>query len=41
LSPDPAKRIQAAQSVFKSHDAAFLPVVETALQKPTARSAHS
>jgi urea transport system permease protein len=24
LSPDPAKRIQAAQSVFKSHDAAFL-----------------
>ena len=39
LSPDPAKRIQAAQSVFKSHDAAFLPVVETALQKETNSSA--
>ena len=35
LSPDPARRIQAAQSVFKSHDAAFLPVIETALQKET------
>ena len=35
LSPDPAKRIQAAQSVFKTHDAAFLPVIEGALQKET------
>jgi len=35
LSPDPARRIQAAQSVFKAHDAALLPTVETALQKET------
>jgi len=35
LSPDPARRIQAAQSVFKSHDTAFLPVIEGALQKET------
>ena len=35
LSPDPARRIQAAQSVFKTHDAAFLPVIEGALQKET------
>nr|HAQ94301.1 urea ABC transporter permease subunit UrtB [Afipia sp.] len=35
LSPDPAKRIQAAQSVFKTHDVAFLPVIEGALQKET------
>jgi urea transport system permease protein len=35
LSPDPAKRIQAAQSVFKTHDLAFLPVIEGALQKET------
>ena len=35
LSPDPAKRILAAQSVFKTHDAAFLPVIEGALQKET------
>lgn len=33
LSPDPAKRVQAAQSVFKSHDAAVLPVIDGALQK--------
>jgi urea transport system permease protein len=39
LSPDPGRRIQAAQSVFKSHDAAFLPVIETALQKETAAGA--
>ncbi len=31
LSPDPAARIQAAQSVFKSPDEAFLPVIEKAL----------
>lgn len=35
LSPDVATRIQAAQSVFKSHDAALLPTVEGALQKET------
>ncbi len=33
--PDVATRIQAAQSVFKSHDAALLPTVEGALQKET------
>ncbi|HEY0235089.1 MAG TPA: urea ABC transporter permease subunit UrtB [Afipia sp.] len=31
LSPDPAARIAAAQSVFKSPDEAFLPVIEKAL----------
>jgi urea transport system permease protein len=35
LSPDPAKRIQAAQSVFKTHDETMLPVVDGALQKET------
>ena len=35
LSPDPATRIQAAQSVFKTHDPAFLPVIEGALKKET------
>lgn len=39
LSPDPAKRIAAAQSVFKSHDEALLPVVEGALAKETGKSA--
>ena len=34
-SPDPAKRIAAAQSVFKSHDEAMLPVVDGALAKET------
>ncbi len=33
LSPDPAKRIQAAQSVFKTHDEAMLPLVDEALKK--------
>jgi urea transport system permease protein len=33
LSPDPAKRIQAAQSVFKTHDETMLPVIDGALQK--------
>ncbi|ABD06503.1 inner-membrane translocator [Rhodopseudomonas palustris HaA2] len=32
LSPDLTKRIQAAQSVFKTHDETMLPTVETALQ---------
>ena len=35
LSPDPATRIQAAQSVFKSHEEAALPTVESALAKET------
>ncbi len=38
-SPDPAKRIQAAQSVFKAHDEAMLPAVDSALQKETNKSA--
>jgi len=39
LSPDPAKRIAAAQSVFKTHDEAMLPVVDGALQKETSKAA--
>jgi urea transport system permease protein len=39
LSPDPATRIQAAQSVFKSHEEAILPVVESALAKETNKAA--
>lgn len=35
LSPDPARRVQAAQSVFKSHDASALPVIDGALAKET------
>jgi urea transport system permease protein len=35
MSPDPAARIIAAQSVFKSHDETVLPVVENALAKET------
>src|SRR6185437_12810465 len=41
-SPDPARRIQAAQSVFKTHDEAMLPTIDAALQKeknPSARTA--
>ena len=38
-SPDPAKRIQAAQSVFKTHDEAMLPAIDGALQKETDRGA--
>jgi urea transport system permease protein len=38
-SPDVAKRIQAAQSVFKTHDAALLPVVDAALEKETDKKA--
>lgn len=33
LSPDPAARLQAAQSVFKTPDEAFLPVIEGAIKK--------
>src|SRR4029079_4793523 len=39
LSPDPAKRIQAAQSVFKTHDETMLPVIDGALQKETDKGA--
>jgi urea transport system permease protein len=39
MSPDPAKRILAAQSVFKTHDVSDLPAVESALQKETNSSA--
>ena len=35
LSPDPAKRILAAQSVLKSHDETALPVIDGALAKET------
>ncbi len=38
-SPDPAKRIQAAQSVFKTHDEAMLPLVDEALKKETVKAA--
>src|SRR5467141_4518412 len=39
LSPDPAKRVQAAQSVFKTHDETMLPVIDGALQKETNKAA--
>jgi urea transport system permease protein len=39
LSPDPAKRVEAAQSVFKTHDAAMLPVIDGALAKETDKAA--
>ena len=35
LSPDPARRVQAAQSVFKTHDATALPIIDGALAKET------
>jgi urea transport system permease protein len=38
-SPDPATRIQAAQSVFKTHDDAMLPAVDSALAKETDKGA--
>ena len=38
-SPDPAKRIQAAQSVFKTHDEAMLPAIDSALSKETDKAA--
>src|SRR3954454_18907682 len=38
LSADPARRLQSAQSVFRSHDEAMLPVVEGALAKETSKS---
>ncbi|MEH2613415.1 urea transport system permease protein [Bradyrhizobium sp. AZCC 1693] len=39
LSPDPAKRIAAAQSVFKSHDENALAVIDGALAKETNKGA--
>jgi urea transport system permease protein len=39
LSPDTAKRIEGAQSVFKTHDEAMLPAVDAALQKETNKAA--
>jgi urea transport system permease protein len=41
LSPDPAKRIAAAQSVFKSHDESALPVIDSALAKETNQAARA
>jgi urea transport system permease protein len=38
-SPDPAVRIQAAQSVFKTHDENMLPAIDSALQKETNKGA--
>jgi urea transport system permease protein len=38
-SPDLEKRIQAAQSVYKGHDEAMLPLIDGALQKETNKSA--
>jgi urea transport system permease protein len=35
LSPDPARRLDAARAVFKSKDASALPTIEAALQKET------
>jgi len=37
LSPDPAKRLEAAQAVFKSKDANALPTLDSALAKETDR----
>ncbi|OQW59855.1 MAG: urea ABC transporter permease subunit UrtB [Proteobacteria bacterium SG_bin9] len=39
LSPDPARRIQAAQSAFKTRDAAALPAIEDALKKENVSAA--
>jgi urea transport system permease protein len=39
LSPDPAKRISAAQSVFKSHEESALAVIDGALAKETNKGA--
>jgi urea transport system permease protein len=38
-SPDPDKRIAAAQSVFKTHDETMLPVIDGALKKETNKAA--
>jgi urea transport system permease protein len=39
LSPDPGKRIAAAQSVLKSHDENLLPVIDNALARETNKAA--
>jgi urea transport system permease protein len=39
LSPDSARRITAAQSVFKTHNETLLPVVDSALSKETNKAA--
>ena len=38
-APDPSKRLEAAQSVFKTHDENLLPVVEESLKKETNKAA--
>jgi len=38
-SPDPLKRIQAAQSVFKTHDESMLPAIDSALSAETNKDA--
>ncbi|WP_371821838.1 urea ABC transporter permease subunit UrtB [Bradyrhizobium sp. 41S5] len=38
MSSDPAKRLSAAQSVFKSHEESMLPTVDSALAKETDKS---
>ncbi len=35
LAPDPGKRLEAAQAVFRSRDASALPTLDTALEKET------
>ncbi len=35
MSPDPAKRLESAQAVFKSREASVLPAIEAALEKET------
>jgi urea transport system permease protein len=40
-SPDPAKRIAAAQSVFKSHEESALPVIDAALARETNKAART
>jgi urea transport system permease protein len=38
-SPDPNRRIEAARSIFKSHDDSMLPAIQGALQKETNKDA--
>ena len=41
MSPDPARRLSAAQAVFKSRDAAALPTLDAALAKETDAKVHN
>jgi urea transport system permease protein len=41
LAPDPQKRIRAAEAVFRSRDAAALPVLDSALAKETSAAARN